>query len=88
MRKVLRMLWSEKYRDEIADAMDEGRASGLAEGRASGLAEGEAIGARRRDEQLARLARALEGAGRAGELAGALGDEARLGALLREFHVE
>lgn len=83
-----RMLWSEKYRDEIADAMDEGRASGLAEGRASGLAEGEAIGARRRDEQLARLARALEGAGRAGELAGALGDEARLGALLREFHVE
>ena len=75
-----RMLWSEKYRDEIADAMDEGRASGLA--------EGEAIGARRRDEQLARLARALEGAGRAGELAGALGDEARLGALLREFHVE
>ena len=75
-----RLLWSEKYRDEIADAMDEGRASGLA--------EGEAIGARRRDEQLARLARALEGAGRAGELAGALGDEARLGALLREFHVE
>lgn len=71
-----RMLWSEKYRDEIADAMDEGRA------------EGEAIGARRRDEQLARLARALEGAGRAGELAGALGDEARLGALLREFDVK
>ena len=71
-----RMLWSEKYRDEIADAMDEGRA------------EGEAIGARRRDEQLARLARALDGAGRAGELAGALGDEARLGALLREFHLE
>lgn len=75
-----RMLWSEKYRDEIADAMDEGRASGLA--------EGEAIGARRRDEQLARLARALDGAGRAGELAGALGDETRLGALLREFHLE
>lgn len=75
-----RMLWSEKNRDEIADAMDEGRASGLA--------EGEAIGARRRDEQLARLARALEGAGRAGELAGALGDEARLGALLKEFDVE
>ena len=75
-----RMLWSEKYRDEIADAMDEGRASGLA--------EGEAIGARRRDEQLARLARALEGAGRAGELADALGDEARLGALLREFDVK
>lgn len=71
-----RMLWSEKYRDEIADAMDEGRA------------EGEAIGARRRDEQLARLARALEGAGRAGELAGALSDEARLGALLREFDVK
>lgn len=71
-----RMLWSEKYRDEIADAIDEGRA------------EGEAIGARRRDEQLARLARALEGAGRAGELAGALGDEARLGALLREFDVK
>lgn len=71
-----RMLWSEKYRDEIADAMDEGRA------------EGEAIGARRRDEQLARLARALEGAGRAGELAGALGDEARLGTLLREFDVK
>lgn len=71
-----RMLWSEKYRDEIADAMDEGRA------------EGEALGARRRDEQLARLARALEGAGRAGELAGALGDEARLGALLREFDVK
>ena len=66
------MLWSEKYRDEIADAMD----------------EGEAIGARRRDEQLARLARALEDAGRGGELAGALGDEARLGALLREFHLE
>lgn len=82
------MLWSEKYRDEIADAMDEGRASGLAEGRASGLAEGEAIGARRRDEQLSRLARALEGAGRTGELAGALGDEARLDALLREFRVE
>lgn len=75
-----RMLWSEKYRDEIADAMDEGRASGLA--------EGEAIGARRRDEQLARLARALEGAGRAGELADALGDEAKLGALLREFDVK
>ena len=56
-----RMLWSEKYRDEIADAMGEGHASGLAEGRASGLAEGEAIGARRRDEQLSRLARALEG---------------------------
>lgn len=74
------MLWSEKYRDEIADAMDEGRASRLA--------EGEAIGARRRDEQLARLARALDGAGRAGELAGALGDETRLGALLREFHLE
>lgn len=71
-----RMLWSEKYRDEIADAMDEGRA------------EGEAIGARRRDEQLARLARALEGAGRAGELADALGDETRLGALLREFDVK
>ncbi|MCI7219376.1 hypothetical protein [Parafannyhessea umbonata] len=75
-RRRYRMLWSEKYRDEIADAMDEGRA------------EGEAIGARRRDEQLARLARALEGAGRAGELAGALGDEARLGALLREFDVK
>ena len=75
-----RMLWSEKYRDEIADAMDEGRASGLA--------EGEAIGARRRDEQLATLARALEGAGRAGELADALGDEAKLGALLREFDVK
>ena len=74
------MLWSEKYRDEIADAMDEGRASGLA--------EGEAIGARRRDEQLAWLARALDGAGRVGELAGALGDETRLGALLREFHLE
>lgn len=71
-----RMLWSEKYRDEIADAMDEGRA------------EGEAIGARRRDEQLARLARALEGAGRAGELADALGNETRLGALLREFDVK
>ncbi|MBM6987987.1 MAG: hypothetical protein I3I99_00045 [Olsenella umbonata] len=71
-----RMLWSEKYRDEIADAMDEGRA------------EGEALGARRRDEQLARLARALEGAGRAGELADALGDETRLGALLREFDVK
>lgn len=67
-----RMLWSEKYRNEIADAMD----------------EGEAIGARRRDEQLARLARALEDAGRGGELAGALGDEARLSALLREFHLE
>lgn len=71
-----RMLWSEKYRDEIADAMDEGRA------------EGEALGARRRDEQLARLARALEGAGRAGELADALGNETRLGALLREFDVK
>ena len=71
-----RMLWSEKYRDEIADAMDEGRA------------EGEALGARRRDEQLARLARALEGAGRAGELAAALGNETRLGALLREFDVK
>lgn len=71
-----RMLWSEKYRDEIADAMDEGRA------------EGEALGARRRDEQLARLARALEGAGRAGELADALGNETRLGALLREFGVK
>lgn len=71
-----RMLWSEKYRDEIADAMDEGRA------------EGEAIGARRRDEQLARLARALEGAGRAEELADALGNETRLGALLREFDVK
>lgn len=71
-----RMLWSEKYRDEIADAMDEGRA------------EGEAIGARRRDEQLARLARALEGAGRTGELADALGNETRLGALLREFDVK
>lgn len=71
-----RMLWSEKYRDEIADAMDEGRA------------EGEALGARRRDEQLARLARALEGAGRTGELADALGNETRLGALLREFDVK
>ena len=71
-----RMLWSEKYRDEIADAMDEGRA------------EGEALGARRRDEQLARLARALEGAGRTGELADALVNETRLGALLREFDVK
>ena len=71
-----RLLWSEKYRDEIADAMDEGRA------------EGEALGARRRDEQLARLARALEGAGRAGELADARGNETRLGALLREFDVK
>ena len=75
-RRRYRMLWSEKYRDEIADAMDEGRA------------EGEALGARRRDEQLARLARALEGAGRAGELADALGNETRLGALLREFDVK
>ena len=56
--------------------------------RICGATEGEALGARRRDEQLARVARALEGAGRAGELADALGNETRLGGLLREFDVK
>lgn len=34
------MLWSEKYRNEFADARDEGEAEGRAEGRAEGNKEG------------------------------------------------
>ena len=32
MRKVLRMLWSEKYRNELADAYDKGYEEGYAKG--------------------------------------------------------
>ena len=32
MRKVMRMLWSEKYRNELADAYDKGYEEGYAKG--------------------------------------------------------
>lgn len=87
-----RMLWSEKYRDDFADANAKGREDGYAlglkdgmvAGREEGLAEGRADGQR----TVSLLADRLEAAGRIGELVPALRDPQRLAALMSEFAIE
>lgn len=70
-----RMLWSEKYRDEIADAMQAGRKEGLEEG------------AKKCGAQLARLAREMDSRGRSAEFMSALEDGEKIDRLLDEFHL-
>ncbi len=86
------MLWSEKYRNEIADAMRAGREEAFKksyeEGFAEGFAEGLAKGAREYDAQLARLAQELEARGRSSELIPALEDTEKHARLLDEFGIK
>ncbi|SDC32936.1 hypothetical protein [Parafannyhessea umbonata] len=76
-----RMLWSEKYRNEFADAFDEGKAKGKAEGKAEGIAEGRAEGFSRAATLMSRLM----ADGRERELEEATRDPGRMERLLEEY---
>lgn len=82
------MLWSEKYRNEIADAMRAGREEAFKKSYEEGFAEGLAKGAREYDAQLARLAQELEARGRSSELIPALEDKEKHARLLDEFGIK
>lgn len=80
----LRMLWSEKYRNDFAQATAEGRETGYAEGHKEGHEQG--VESNRR--ATAKLARKLQAAGREGELISALQDSNKLDALMEEFGIK
>ncbi|SDR78250.1 hypothetical protein [Parafannyhessea umbonata] len=85
MRKVLRMLWSEKYRNELADAYNKGYEEGYAEGYAEGYVEGYA---KEYDKGYARgieLAYRLASDGRGNELFEAEDNPEKLRSLLEEY---
>jgi flagellar biosynthesis/type III secretory pathway protein FliH len=69
MREGLKMLWSEKYRNEFVDGYDEGYAEGYAEGFARGM----------------ELAYRLASDGRGNELFEAEGNPEKLRSLLEEY---
>lgn len=85
MRKVLRMLWHEKYRNELADAYNKGYEEGYAEGYAEGYVEGYA---KEYDKGYARgieLAHRLACDGRGNELFEAEDNPEKLRSLLEEY---
>lgn len=69
MREGLKMLWSEKHRNEFVDGYDEGYAEGYAEGFARGM----------------ELAYRLASDGRGNELFEAEGNPEKLRSLLEEY---
>lgn len=87
------MLWSEKYRDDFAQARAKGREDGyalgheegLTKGRKEGLAEGREEGLAEGREAISRLADRLDATGRGTELIPALRDPARTARLMREL---
>ena len=80
-----RMLWSEKYRNEFADARDEGRAEGMAAGRAEGIAEGKAEGNEEGFSRAMALTSRLMADGRERELEEAMRDPEMMRRLLEEY---
>ncbi|WP_195839277.1 Rpn family recombination-promoting nuclease/putative transposase [Parafannyhessea umbonata] len=80
-----RMLWSEKYRNEFADAFDEGEAKGKAEGRAEGKVEGRAEGKEEGFSRAVELMHRLMVDGRERELEEAMRDPERMKRLLEEY---
>lgn len=81
MRKVLRMLWHEKYRNELADAYNKGYEEGYAEGYVEGYAKEYDKGYARGIE----LAHRLAFDGRGNELFEAEDNPEKLRSLLEEY---
>lgn len=81
------MLWSEKYRNEFADAFDEGRAEGKAEGIAEGRTEGRAEGKEEGFSRAVELMHRLMADGRERELEEAIQDPERMKRLLEEYEL-